>query len=166
MELAGLLLLVIAGAAWFAYRFIKRGSEEMARAAEENRKAMEQPAPEIIAANADPRYAAAILLQQIAAMKGDLSNEMDAALLNGMQALFTADEDAAADLFGDAWRALGENNDSGVPVKTLVAPIRARCTPDERIAFLDLMERIAGLESPPTAPQRALIEKVRATLLA
>lgn len=164
MALMTILLVIFAGAAWFAFRTITRGVKEWSRAEEESRRAMEQPAPAAIASNEDPRYAAAILLYQTAAMKGDLSNEMDAALLNGMQALFAADEDAAADLFGDAWRALGEGNDSGVPIEILVAPILTRCTPDEREAFVGLMNKIAALEGEPTEKQRALIAKTRALL--
>lgn len=138
-----------------------------ARSAEEYRKrrALSQPPPDVIAANKDPRHAAAILLYQMAAFKGDISNEMDAALLEGMETLFNADEDAAADLFSEAWRALGENNDTGVPLETLVAPIIEQCTDGERRAFLALLQRISTVEGAPNQRQIKLSDDLRHLLV-
>jgi uncharacterized tellurite resistance protein B-like protein len=138
-----------------------------ARSAEDYRKhrALSQPPPDAIVANKDPRHAAAILLYQTAAFKGDISDAMDGALLEGMETLFNADEDAAADLFSDAWRALGENNDTGVPLETLVAPIIEQCTDGERRAFLALLQRISTLEGAPNQRQIRLSDDLRRLLL-
>lgn len=129
------------------------------------RRAQSQPAPEVIAANKDPRTAAAILLYQTAALKGDISNDMDVVLLEGMETLFHADEQAAADLFSEAWRALGENNDTGVPIAALAQPILDQCTDGERRAFLAFLQRVATLNGAPNQRQIEMTEDLRRLLL-
>lgn len=124
-----------------------------------------KPSPETIAANKDPRAAAAILLYQAAAFRGDLSDETDAALINGMQKLFNTDAETAETLFADAWRALGETNDPGVPLEALAAPILETCTDSERRQFLALLQRIATLGGAPNPQQLQHFESLRGILV-
>lgn len=164
MDVVVILLAIVAASILLALLSIRRSARETGAPAAAPMPALGQPAPEVIAANKDPRYAAAILLYQAAAFKGDISDEMDAAILNGMERLFHADKDAAEDLFSDAWRALGEENDTRVPLETLAQPIRDQCTDGERREFLALFQRISTLEGAPNQRQTQLFESLRLLL--
>lgn len=159
-----ILLAIFAASILLAYLSIRRSARETGPMTAAPIEALGQPAPEVIAANKDPRYAAAILLYQTAAFKGDISDEMDAAILSGMEALFHAEKDAAEDLFSDAWRALGEENDTRVPLETLVQPMRDQCTDGERREFLALFQRISTFEGAPNQRQTQLFESLRLLL--
>lgn len=165
MEYAVILFAILAAGALLAVLAVRKGVPEMEQAGAKTVEAMSEPPRETIAANTDPRYAAAIILYQTAAFRGDLSDELDAALLNGMEALFNVDEDTVATLFGDAWRALGEHNDTGVPLETLVGPIIETCTAVERREFLALFQKISTLEGAPNPRQTQLFDELRRLLL-
>lgn len=165
MEGAVILLAIFAAAVLLAFLSIRKSAKEPEPASEFVVAPLSQPPPEAIAANKDPRLAAAILLYQAAALKGDISDETDSQLLNGMAKLFNTDSEASADLFSAAWRALGERNDTGVALDVLVGPIVEQCTDIERREFLSLFQRISTLEGAPNPQQMRLFEDLRARLL-
>lgn len=165
MEYAVILFAILVAGVLLAVLGVQKGAPEMDQAGATTKEAMSKPAPETIAANTDPRFAAAIILYQTAAFRGDISDELDAALLNGMEALFNVDEDTVATLFGEAWRALGEHNDTGVPLETLVGPIIKTCTDGERREFLALFQKISTHEGAPNPRQTQLFDELRQLLL-
>lgn len=159
MEILALYLVLAAGAFAVIQIFRRRGPQTSAAPGE-------PPAlPDVSDLN-DPREAAAILLYQVAAAGGDLSDAQDEALLEGMRALFGGDQSEIEDLFAFAWRALGENNDPRADAAQLVRPIVRRCTEAERRELATLMRRIAAVEGPANDAQLHLISQAEDALLA
>lgn len=113
----------------------------------------------------DPREAAAILLYQIAAYDGAVTDRQRGAIVAEMRAAFGADEETAEGLFAFARMALGEINDAANSVKKIVRPIVDACTEDERRQMIDMMLKAAEIEGPVSDVQNRLIAETRRALL-
>lgn len=113
----------------------------------------------------DPREAAAIMLVQIALYDGDLTDRQRREIVDDMQRAFQADPETAEGLFAFARMAVGEINDAGNSVRKILRPVIEICQPEEKAALIEMLEKTAEIEGPPTDVQRRLIAEVRRSLL-
>lgn len=112
----------------------------------------------------DPREAAAIMIYQTAAYDGDVTDRQHQKIVEDMRNAFGADEETGEGLFAFARMAVGEINDAGNSARKILRPVNEVCTPDEKAGLIEMMERAAEIESPPTDAQRRLIAEVRRIL--
>lgn len=156
------ILLALAGIFWAFSRFVDAAGDAKASARrfswshKHNRR--------LIDTMADPREAAAILLVQIAAYEGELTERHKAAILNELRARFLVSLDEAEELFGFARLALGQTVDAANILSKVLKPIRAACTAAEQGELGEMMGAIAALDSPPTDSQTHLIQRVKHSL--
>ena len=98
----------------------------------------------------DPREAAAIMFVQIAAYDGAVTDRQREQITDDMARLFQADKETAEGLFAFARMAIGEVNDAGNSVRKIMRSVKEICSPEEKAAMIDILERTAEIESPPT----------------
>jgi len=113
----------------------------------------------------DPRDAAAILLYQIAAYDGAVTDRQRGAIVADMRAAFDADEETAEGLFAFARMAVGEINDAANSTKKIARPILNACTETERRQLIDMLLKAAEIEGPVSDVQNRLIAETRRLLL-
>lgn len=113
----------------------------------------------------DPREAAAVLLYQMAAYDGAVTDRQAAQIVAGMRDTFEADEETAQGLYAFARMAVGEINDAGNNVRKILRPVIEVCTDSEKRQFIELLERAAEIEGPPSDIQRRLIAEARRVLV-
>lgn len=113
----------------------------------------------------DPREAAAVLLYQMAAYDGAVTDRQQAQLVADMREAFDADEETAHGLYAFGRMAVGEINDAGNNVRKILRPVIEVCTDSEKRQLVDLLERAAEIEGPPSDMQRRLIAEARRALL-
>lgn len=114
----------------------------------------------------DPREAAAVLLYQMAAYDGHVTDRQYQTIVAEMREAFQADEETAEGLYAFGRMAVGEINDAGNNVRKILRPVIEVCTGEEKQQLIDLLERTAEIEGPPTDMQRRLIMEARRVLLA
>ena len=114
----------------------------------------------------DPREAAAVLLYQMAAYDGAVTDRQAAQIVAGMRDAFEADEETAQGLYAFSRMAVGEINDAGNNVRKILRPVLDVCTDSEKRQFIALLERAAEIEGPPSDIQRRLVAEARRVLLA
>lgn len=114
----------------------------------------------------DPREAGAILIYQVAAYDGAVTERQEVQIVADMGEMFQADQETAQGLFAFARMAVGEINDAGNNVRKILRPVIEVCSPEEKAALIEALEKIAEIESPPTDIQRRLIAEARRVLLA
>ena len=113
----------------------------------------------------DPREAAAVLLYQMAAYDGAVTDRQAAHIVSEMQKAFEADEETAQGLYAFGRMAVGEINDAGNNVRKILRPVIDVCTDVEKQQLVDLLERTAEIEGPLADIQRRLIAEARRVLL-
>ena len=113
----------------------------------------------------DPREAAAVLLYQVAAYDGAVTDRQQARLVSDMRDAFDADEETAQSLFAFGRMAVGEINDAGNNVRKILRPVVEVCTPAEKTRLVELLERASEIEGAPTDIQRRLIAEARRGLI-
>lgn len=113
----------------------------------------------------DPREAAAVLLYQMAAYDGAVTDRQAAQIVAGMRDTFEADAETAQGLYAFARMAVGEINDAGNNVRKILRPVMEVCTDSEKRQFIALLERAAEIEGAPSDIQRRLIAETRRVLL-
>jgi len=113
----------------------------------------------------DPREAAAVLIYQIAAYDGAVSDRQQAQIVADMQNSFDADEETAHGLYAFGRMAVGEINDASNNVRKILRPVIEICTDAEKGQLIALLERTAEIEGPRTDIQRGLIAEARRLLL-
>ena len=114
----------------------------------------------------DPREAAAVLLYQIAAYDGAVTDRQQSQIVADMRAAFDADEETAQGLFAFGRMAVGEINDAGNNVRKILRPVAEVCTDSEKNQLIELLERASEIEGAPRDIQRRLIAEARRVLLA
>ncbi len=114
---------------------------------------------------ADPREAAAVLLYQMAAYDGHVTDRQYKAIVAEMREAFEADEETAESLYAFGRMAVGEINDAGNNMHKILRPVTEVCTDTEKNQLVELLERTAEIEGPPTDMQRRLILEARRLLL-
>ena len=112
----------------------------------------------------DPREAAAILIYQLAAYDGAVTDRQKAQMVDDMRREFQTDDETAEGLFAFARMAVGEINDAGNSVRKILSPVNNFCTPDEKASLIALLDRTAEIEGEPTDMQRRLIAEARRVL--
>lgn len=113
----------------------------------------------------DPREAAAVLIYQIAAYDGAVTDRQHDAIVGDMRRAFDADQETGEGLFAFARMAVGEINDAANSVRKILRSVIDVCTDEEKRGLIDMMERTAEIEGPPTDAQRRLIAETRRVLL-
>lgn len=113
----------------------------------------------------DPREAAAVLVYQIAAYDGAVTDRQYNKIVADMRVTFEADEETADGLYAFARMAVGQINDAANSVRKILSPVIEVCTAEEKQALVAMMERTAEIEGPPTDAQRRLIADARRVLL-
>lgn len=114
----------------------------------------------------DPREAAAVLLYQIAVYDGHVTDRQYRTIVAEMREAFEADEETAEGLYAFGRMAVGEINDAANNVRKILRPVTEVCTDAEKNQLVELLERTAEIEGPPTDMQRRLILETRRVLLA
>ena len=112
----------------------------------------------------DPREAAAILMYQIAAYDGAVTDRQKAQMVSDMRAAFEADEETGEGLYAFGRMAVGEINDAGNNIRKILRPVSEVCTVDEKAALIAMLDRTAEIEGPPTDMHRRLIAEARRVL--
>lgn len=113
----------------------------------------------------DPREAAAVLLFQIAAYDGAVTDRQRQAIVADMKSTFGADAETAEGLFAFARAAVGQINDAANSLRKIAKPILDACTPEERRQVIDMMLKAAEIEGPVSDAQNRLIAEARRVLL-
>lgn len=113
----------------------------------------------------DPREAAAVLLYQIAAYDGAVTDRQRQTIVADMKSTFGADAETAEGLFAFARAAVGQINDAANSLRKIAKPILDSCTPDERRQVIDMMLKAAEIEGPVSDTQNRLIAETRRALL-
>lgn len=113
----------------------------------------------------DPREAAAVLLYQTAAYDGAVTDRQQAQIVADMREAFEADEETALGLYAFGRMAVGEINDAGNNVRKILKPVAEVCTAEEKQRLVELLERTAEIEGPPSDIQRRLVAESRRVLL-
>ena len=112
----------------------------------------------------DPREAAAILMVQVAAYDGAVTDRQHAQMVSDMRGNFDADEETAEGLYAFGRMAVGEINDAGNSVRKILRPVTEVCTVDEKASLIAMLDRTAEIEGAPTDIQRRLIAEARRVL--
>ena len=89
----------------------------------------------------DPREAAAVLLYQVAAYDGAVTDRQQSQIVANMRDAFDADEETAQGLFAFGRMAVGEINDAGNNVRKILRPVAEVCTDSEKTQLIELLER-------------------------
>jgi uncharacterized tellurite resistance protein B-like protein len=113
----------------------------------------------------DPREAAAILLYQIAAYDGAVTERQRLAMVSEMRRAFSVDAEEAEGLFAFARMAAGQINDAGNSLRKIARPVLAACNDAERRDLIDMLLRIAEVEGPVSEMQNRLVAEARRVLL-
>lgn len=119
----------------------------------------------LIESLSDPREAAAVLLYQVAAYDGAVTDRQHRLIVDEMRNAFAADSQTAEEFFAFARAATGEINDAANSLRKIVKPIEAACSPDERRQLIDMMLKVAECEGPVSDVQNRLIAEARRILL-
>lgn len=112
----------------------------------------------------DPREAAAVLIYQVAAYDGAVTDRQHDGIVADMRQTFETDGETAEGLYAFARMAVGQINDAANSVRKSLRPVLDVCTDDEKQALIAMMERAAEIEGPPTDAQRRLIAETRRVL--
>lgn len=114
---------------------------------------------------ADPREAGAILLYQIAAYDGAVTDAQKSSILSEMRTSFDTDEETAEGLFAFARMAVGEINDAGNSVRKILSSVQNVCTDEEKTVLIKMLETVAAVEGAPSDMQLRLINEVKRHLM-
>lgn len=112
----------------------------------------------------DPRESAAILLYQMAAYDGAVTERQQRAIVGQMKSAFAVDEETAQGLYAFARMAVGQVNDAGNSLRKILGPVVQNCTDAERKSLVAMLETIGEVESPLTDVQRRLIAEAQRIL--
>ncbi|MEQ1929184.1 MAG: hypothetical protein ABL957_01450 [Parvularculaceae bacterium] len=163
-------LLVALGGAFWAFHYFVNAAHEGRSAVNDMRgfirsgKWSKKVGQRMIEQVTDPRESAAILLYQMAAYDGAVTERQQAAIVAEMRKAFAADEETAQGLYAFARVAVGQVNDAGNSLRKVLAPIAQTCTDAERESFAAMLEKIGEVESPMTDVQRRLVAEARRIL--
>ena len=113
----------------------------------------------------DPREAAAILMYQVAAYDGEVTDRQKQMMLDAMAQSFEADNETSEGLYAFARMAVGEINDAGNSVRKILRPVVEVCTVEEKQQLVSLLDQAAEVEGAPTDVQRRLIAEARRVLM-
>jgi uncharacterized tellurite resistance protein B-like protein len=164
-------ILGAAAAAFWAFTYFVRAANEGREAVNDVRGVIRsgrwsrRVSKRLVENLSDPREAAAVLLFQIAAYDGAVTDRQKAAIVSEMRAAFGADQETAEGLYAFARMALGEVNDAANSLKKILRPIADACTDAEKRQLVDMLGKIGEVEGALTDMQRQLIVEARRILL-
>ena len=166
-----LALLGAAAAAFWAFTYFMRAADEGREAVRDARGLIRRGKwnrridQRLIENLSDPREAGAVLVYQIAAYDGSVTDRQHARIVESMAETFCADRETAEGLYAFGRMAVGEINDAANSVRKILRPVVEVCTSEEKAALVEMMEKTAEIEGPPTQMQRRLIAEARRALL-
>ena len=164
------LLAALAGAFWAFTYFVgaaRQGREAVddVRGLIRNGKWSRQIGKRLVENIDDPREAAAVLLYQMAAYDGAVTDRQKAAIVAEMKKAFAADDETAEGLYAFARAAVGQINDAANNLRKIVRSIVEKCDETERRQFVAMVETIGEVEGPLSDIQRRLVAEIRRCLL-
>jgi uncharacterized tellurite resistance protein B-like protein len=165
-----LALLGAAAAAFFAFRYFVSAAQEGREAVSDMRgfirsgRWSKKVGQRMIEHISDPRESAAVLLYQMAAYDGAVTERQQAAIVGEMKRVFQADEETAQGLYAFARMAVGQVNDAANSLRKVLAPLVDNCTDAEKESFIAMLEAIGEVESSMTDAQRRLVAEARRIL--
>ncbi len=112
----------------------------------------------------DPREAGAVLLYQMAAYDGAVTEAQKTAIKEVMHQEFGADDAVGEELYAFARMATGQVTDAGDALRKLLTPIQDACSASEKTALLEMMATVAKVEGPLNDKQTRLIENTKRRL--
>lgn len=105
----------------------------------------------------DPKEAAAVLMVQMAAYRGQVSVPEKRLITEQMQSQFDIPQEEAEGLFSFGRMAVGQLGDAAASLPQLLEPIVAQCTSEECEDFLRMMSSVAEIAGRPNEDQRKLL---------
>lgn len=166
-----LAILGAAAAAFWAFTYFMRAADEGREALRDAKGVLRRGKwdrrvdQRLIENLADPREAAAVLVYQIAAYDGAVTDRQKVRIVEDMRSVFEADEETAEGLYAFGRMAVGQINDAGNSVRKIMRPVVEVCSAAEKQALIDMLDRTAEIEGPPSDTQRRLIAEARRVLL-
>jgi uncharacterized tellurite resistance protein B-like protein len=166
-----LAILGAAAAAFWAFTYFVGAAREGREAARDvvgafrGAKWSRKVGQRLIESLTDPREAAAVLLYQIAAYDGAVTDRQRQAIVADMKKAFAADDETAEGLFAFARAATGQINDAANSLRKILKPVEEACSPEERRQLIDMMLKAAEIEGPVSDAQSRLIAETRRALL-
>jgi len=163
-------LLGAAAAAFWAFRYFVSAAQEGRDAVNDMRGFIrsgqwsKKVGQRMIEHVTDPRESAAILLYQMAAYDGAVTERQQKAIVGEMKAAFAADEETAQGLYAFARMAVGQVNDAGNSLRKILGPVAQNCTDAEKSSLIGMLEKVGEIESPMTDAQRRLAAEARRVL--
>lgn len=113
----------------------------------------------------DPREAAAVLLYQIAAYDGAVTDNQRIKITSVMQDAFSVDHEISDGLFAFARMAVGEINDAANSLKKILRPVSEHCTDAEKNSVIEMLTEVAAVEGEITDMQMRLLNETKHLLL-
>lgn len=164
-------LLGALAAAFWAFTYFVKAAREGRRAVDDVKGVLRsgrwsrKVSKRLVENLSDPREAAAVLLYQIAAYDGAVTDRQKAAIVSEMRAAFEAAAETAEGLYAFARMALGEINDAANSLKKILRPVADACSDAEKRQLIDMLGRVGEVESPLTDMQQRLIIETRRIIL-
>ena len=164
-------LLGAAAAAFFAFRYFVSAAQEGRDAVDDVKGVIRRGKwsrridQRLIENLSDPREAAAVLLYQIAAYDGAVTDAQKFAIVSRMGDTFSADSETAEGLYAFGRMAVGEINDAGNRLKKILRPVIEVCTADEKTSLISMLEDISAIEGATSDAQARMIDEAKRALL-
>ncbi len=170
MQILIAVLGAIAAAFWAFTHFVgaaREGSDAIrdVKGAFRGAKWSKRVGQRLIESLTDPREATAVLLYQIAAYDGAVTDRQRIAIVGAMREAFAADRETAEALFAFSRAAQGQINDAANSLRKITKPIETACSLEERRQLIDMMLKAAEIEGPVSEVQNRLIAETRRILL-
>lgn len=112
----------------------------------------------------DPIDIAALLVVGVAKIDGDMSTQEKRALLGEFETTFALTASKASELLGSSAHLIGDGQVLQTQIDDVLAGRRELFTEEQVESVLEMMERVAHIDGPPTPPQLALLANVRRCL--
>ena len=158
-------------AAFFAFRYFVDAAHEGREAVRDARgffrrgKWTQKVGQRLIESLDDPRESAAVLLYQIAAYDGAVTDIQKKSIIAAMKKAFDADDETAEGLFAFSRMAVGELNDASNSMKKILRPVLEMCTREEKLELVSMLGAIAAVEGAPSDSQQRMINEAERILL-
>ena len=111
-----------------------------------------------------PMEAAAVLVVAIAKMEGEITREQKAEVIGLFEREFKLSASAAGELYSISCHLLRETVNYSGEIKNILAPCKARFNSERRESLMEMLKRIAEVDSLPSKNQMEFIDAVDTAL--
>ncbi len=111
-----------------------------------------------------PMDAAAAIIVGVLKQEGEISREQKQSVIALFRSTFNISDQEAIDLFASSAYLLKDELNFSQSIKAVLAPNIAQFTPDMAGSFVDILDKVANLEGPPTDSQVLIISTVKSEL--